>query len=100
MAISDKVEIVCANAERMEPRPFDVISARAFAPLEKLLAIGSRFSTSGTRWILPKGRGAKSELEAARASWQGDFRLEPSVTDPEAGIIVAEQVRLQPRGKR
>ena len=77
-----------------------MISARAFAPLDRLLAIGAPFSTSGTRWILPKGRGAKSELEAAQASWQGDFRLEPSVTDPDAWIIVAERVRRKARGKR
>jgi 16S rRNA (guanine527-N7)-methyltransferase len=100
MGIAEKVEILCARAETIDPRPFDVISARAFAPLGKLLATGARFSTSGTRWILPKGRGAKSELEAARASWQGDFRLEPSVTDPEAGIIVAEHVQPRSRGKR
>src|SRR5687767_13315686 len=63
MGLNGKVEILCAKAERLQPRPFDVISARAFAPLGKLLEIGSPFSTSGTRWILPKGRGAKSELE-------------------------------------
>jgi 16S rRNA (guanine527-N7)-methyltransferase len=77
-----------------------VISARAFAPLGKLLTLGARFSTTNTRWILPKGRNAESELEAAESSWQGDFRLEPSVTDPEARIIVAEGVRPRPEGKR
>jgi 16S rRNA (guanine527-N7)-methyltransferase len=100
LGIEDKTEIVCARAETMEPRPFDVISARAFAPLAKTFAIGARFSTPGTRWILPRGRSAKSELEAAQGSWQGDFRLEPSVTDPEAWILVAEQVRPKPKGKR
>ena len=98
--ILDKVEIVCARAETMEPRPFDVISARAFAPLDKLLTIGSAFSTKGTCWILPKGRSAKSELEAARASWQGDFRLEPSVTDADSGIIVASGVSRRAKGKK
>ena len=100
LGISDKVEIVCARAETLQPRRFDAIGARAFAPLEKLLAIGSAFSTSGTCWILPKGRSAKSELEAARASWQGDFRLEPSVTDAESGIIVATGVSRKAEGKR
>ena len=100
LGINDKVEIVCARAETLIPRPFDVISARAFAPLDKLLAIGARFSNPGTCWILPKGRSAKSELEAARASWQGDFRLEPSVTDPDARIIVAEGVQRKAKGKR
>jgi 16S rRNA (guanine527-N7)-methyltransferase len=74
-----------------------VISARAFAPLGRLFALAERFASPGTRWVLPKGRNAKSELEEVRASWQGDFRLEPSLTDPDAQIIVAEQVRR--RGK-
>jgi 16S rRNA (guanine527-N7)-methyltransferase len=100
LGVAGKTEILCARAETLAPRPFDVISARAFAPLEKTFSIGARFSTPGTRWILPRGRSAKSELEAAQASWQGDFRLEPSVTDPEAWILVAERVGPKPKGKR
>ena len=100
LGVTDKVEIVCTRAETMTPRPFDVISARAFAPLDKLLAVGSAFSTSGTCWILPKGRSAKSELEEARASWQGDFRLEPSVTAADSGIIVATGVSRRAKGKK
>lgn len=99
LGVDDRVEIFCAKAETLPARPFDVISARAFAPLEKILAIGAPFSTSGTVWILPKGRGAKSELEAARASWQGEFRIEPSATDPEAGIVIASEVRRRLRGR-
>jgi 16S rRNA (guanine527-N7)-methyltransferase len=65
-----------------------------------LLALAERFAAPETRWILPKGRNAKSELEAAESLWQGEFRLEPSATDAEAQIIVAEQVRRRPRGRR
>jgi 16S rRNA (guanine527-N7)-methyltransferase len=83
----------------MESRPFGVISARAFAPLEKLLSLGQRFATPETRWILPKGRNAHRELEAAESSWQGRFRIEPSITDAQAGIIVAERVRVRGKGK-
>ena len=98
LGVAERTTMLCANAEVVEAGPFDIISARAFAPLDKLLRIGSRFSTSGTQWILPKGRNAKSELDAARASWQGDFRLEPSLTDADAQIIVASGVSR--RGKR
>lgn len=95
------VEIIGARVERVSPRPFEVISARAFAPLPRLLDLGTRFSTGNSIWILPKGRNAQSELEAVRPSWQGDFRLEPSVTDAEARIIVASRVkRLGDKGKR
>ena len=93
LEIAGRAEVVASRVERFPPRPFDVISARAFAPLPRLLELGSRFSTDKTRWILPKGRNARSELEAAESSWQGDFRIEPSVTDPDAGIVVAEGVR-------
>jgi 16S rRNA (guanine527-N7)-methyltransferase len=92
LGVSDKVDIVCGRIETLPPSAFDVISARAFAPLDRLLALAAPFSTLGTRWLLPKGRSAKSELAAAQASWQGDFRLEPSVTDPDARIVVAERV--------
>jgi 16S rRNA (guanine527-N7)-methyltransferase len=87
------VEIVAGKAERIPPRPFDVISARACAPLGRLLELGTGLSTIKSVWLLPKGRNAQTELEALDPSWQGDFRLEPSVTDPEARIIVARGVR-------
>jgi 16S rRNA (guanine527-N7)-methyltransferase len=84
----------------METRAFDVISARAFAPLERLLPLAARFSTSGTIWILPKGRSAESELAAVRSSWQGEYRLEPSLTDPDARIIIASGVRTKGKNRR
>lgn len=100
LGIAGRVEILCARLETIPARPFDVIGARAFAPLPRLLGLAERFSTPGTVWILPKGRNAKSELDAARSSWQGDFRLEPSLTDAEAQIVVASRVRHKPRGRR
>ena len=99
LGIAQKVEILCSKLEAVPTRTFDVISARAFAPLPKLLALAERFSKPGTVWILPKGRNAKSELDAARSSWQGDFRLEPSLTDADAQIVVASHVRRKPRGR-
>lgn len=88
-----RVEILQIKAERLAPRRFEVISARAFAPLPRLLALATGFSTTNSVWILPKGRNAATELEALAPSWQGEFRLEPSVTDPDARIIVATGVR-------
>lgn len=95
-----QVEIVAGKAERAPSRPFDVISARAFAPMPRLLKLATGFSTAKSLWVLPKGRNAKSELDALDSSWQGDFRLEESVTDPEARIIVATGVRQAKRTRR
>jgi 16S rRNA (guanine527-N7)-methyltransferase len=99
LALPSSTEILCSSVERLELPPQDVISARAFAPLDRLLSLGQRFAAPGTRWVLPKGRTGQSELEAAGASWQGMFHVEPSLTDPEAGIIIAERVQRKGRGK-
>ncbi|HLL58609.1 MAG TPA: 16S rRNA (guanine(527)-N(7))-methyltransferase RsmG [Allosphingosinicella sp.] len=99
LGIADRTNILCSRVENVAPAHFDVISARAFAPLDRLLTLGQRFAAPETRWVLPKGRNAKTELEAAESLWQGKFRLEPSLTDAEAQIIVAEQVRRKPGGK-
>ena len=94
------VEIAASRVERVPRRPFDVISARALAPLPRLLELGARFSTGNSVWILPKGKSAQTELEAVRPSWQGDFRLEPSLTDEDARIVVASGVKkLKGKGK-
>lgn len=90
--------IVGSRVEKVQAKPFAAISARAFAPLPKLLDLAHRFSTERTRWILPKGRSAARELAEARVTWQGDFRIEPSLTDDDAGIVIAEHVSRRPSG--
>ncbi|KQX21520.1 MULTISPECIES: 16S rRNA (guanine(527)-N(7))-methyltransferase RsmG [unclassified Sphingomonas] len=93
LGLADRVAVAGQRLELLEASPQDVISARAFAPLDRLLPLAHRFSHPGTVWLLPKGRSAVSELEAVTGSWQGDFRVVPSMTDSEAAIIVASQVR-------
>jgi 16S rRNA (guanine527-N7)-methyltransferase len=73
--------------------PVDVISARAFAPLPKLLELAHSFSTVKTRWLLPKGKSAQAELESLGGSWQGMFHVKQSVTDTEAAILVGSGVK-------
>lgn len=83
----EKARVIGQRLELVETREARVISARAFAPLEKLLTLSSRFSTSDTVWLLPKGRSAQQELEDLR-NWRHVFHVEQSLTDPQAGIIV------------
>lgn len=64
------------------------ISARAFAPLPRILDLSARFSTIDTLWLLPKGRSAKQELDDLPKRLRQKFHVEQSRTDAEAGIIV------------
>ena len=73
--------------EKVPSRVFCVISARAFAPLPKLLTLSARFSTATTTWLLPKGRSARQEL-LDLTGWEHMFHVEQSLSDADAGIIV------------
>ncbi len=86
--LSKRVRVAGTLLERLETATFSVISARAFAPLPKLFELAARFSTTNTLWLLPKGRNASHEWNAAQKTWQGNFRVANSVTDQEAGILV------------
>lgn len=76
--------------EKVATLPASVISARAFAPLEKLIQLSGRFSTRDTVWLLPKGRSARQEVAALPRKIGQLFHVEQSLTDSEAGIIVGQ----------
>lgn len=67
-----------------------VISARAVAPVEKLLQAAAACSTNTTRWLLPRGRFGPKDLAALRQRWGGLFHMKQSVTDPASTILVCD----------
>lgn len=79
--------VVGQRVEAMEDCKFRAISARAFAPLPRLLELSARFSTSDTVWLLPKGRSARQELDELKG-WNHLFHVEQSLTDADSGVIV------------
>lgn len=80
-------KVAAVRVEALETRQFRAISARAFAPLPKLLDLSARFSTSDTVWLLPKGRSARQELLELKG-WNHLFHVEQSLTDADSGVIV------------
>ncbi len=86
--LQDNTVILGSRLERVEQFPAEIISARAFAPLDKLLKLSHRFSTEKTLWLLPKGKNAVRELQALPQKHRKLFHVEQSLTDPEAGILV------------
>ncbi|AMO70443.1 16S rRNA (guanine(527)-N(7))-methyltransferase RsmG [Sphingorhabdus sp. M41] len=88
--IGDHASVIGDRLENVESFPVDVISARAFAPLERLIALSHRFSTENTVWLLPKGKNAVRELKGLSPKRQKMFHVEHSLTDPNAGILVGK----------
>lgn len=88
------VTVIGSKIEAYKPAmPAAAISARAVAALPGLLQSAIHCTDSSTVWVLPKGRNAESEVEAARHAWQGMFHVEPSITSPDSGIVIARKVR-------
>ncbi len=93
LGIAGRVTVIGSKVESYRPsRPVAVVSARAVAELSALMLSTVHCTDSSTAWLLPKGRGAQSEVDAARAKWQGRFHVEPSITQPDSGIVVATQI--------
>jgi 16S rRNA (guanine527-N7)-methyltransferase len=67
------------------PKP-DVVTARALAPLERLLALAEPLLAGATA-LFPKGRTWSDELTLAHESWTFACDPLPSETDREGRIL-------------
>lgn len=65
----------------------DVVTARACAPLPRLLEFAHPHLTRGVVGLFLKGREVESELTAARAHWRLDTELLPSLSDPAGRVL-------------
>lgn len=74
-------------AEALAPGK-QVVSARALAPLPKLLALAAPFFAAGAIGIFPKGKDWQRELTEARKDWTLDLELRDSLSDPHGKILV------------
>ena len=72
---------------RANKRCFDVVTARALAPLDKLLGYANPLLKRGGIGLFPKGQDVEAELTAASKSWTIEADLVPSKTDPHARIV-------------
>jgi 16S rRNA (guanine527-N7)-methyltransferase len=86
--LSTRIESAATQARL--PRP-DVVTARAVAPLDRLLALAAPFFAPATVGLFLKGKEAATEVERARKTWDFNVELIPSRTDPEASVIRVRQ---------
>lgn len=97
------VEIHTARIEQIATQgilaPVDVVSARALAPLVRLIPLSLPFFGAETLGLFPKGRDVESELAAARAGWEFDVETTPSLTDADARIVAIRRPRARTEGR-
>ena len=89
-------DFIAAPAERAGP--IDVVTARALAPLPKLLAMAYPLLKTGVLGLFPKGQDVAAELTDAAKCWRIQASLAMSRTDPKARIVVVRglEPKLRP----
>jgi 16S rRNA (guanine(527)-N(7))-methyltransferase RsmG len=86
-------KVLAARVEQTAPLGAALITARAFAPLPRLLELTTRHLAPDGHLLLLKGRAAGDELTAARRDWHMRVERFPSRTDPDASILRLSEIR-------
>ena len=77
----------------------DVVTARALAPLDRLLELAHPFFGRHTKGLFLKGQTAEDEIEAAKARWQFDVSVNPSQTDRTGRVVIVSGLAAKPGGR-
>jgi 16S rRNA (guanine527-N7)-methyltransferase len=81
------LDIRNVRIESVRRKPFDVVTARALAPLGALLGYAQQFTAKSTVCLFLKGQSVAAELTGARKSWRMKLSQHQSATDP-SGVIL------------
>ncbi len=108
------VTIENARMEDLPRRPYDVVTARACAPLPRLLEYAHSFTSPNSVCLFLKGQNVGSELTEAHKCWKMQVSQVASQTDPSGAIVMVRELgprhvaspkaahpgRRQPKGRR
>ena len=87
--------IVCAerveSAAKRLAAEADVVTARALAPLPRLLELAAPFFARGIPALFPKGQDVDNELTESTKSWNIQATIVPSRTHPHGKIVIVER---------
>jgi 16S rRNA (guanine527-N7)-methyltransferase len=97
-AVIDRLELNSkirnTRMEHEKHQPFDVVPARACAPLPKLLSYAHHFAGPRSVCLFLKGQNVGSELTEARKSWKMNLQQHPSLTDSSGVVLEIRELAL------
>lgn len=85
--------VISKRIEQVDPQGADILSARALAPLTKLLGFAERHLAAGGQALFPKGATHATEVSEALENWRFQADTYASKTDPEAVILSLREIR-------
>ncbi len=86
--VGSDAHIHAVRIEQMRPFAADVVTARALAPLPKLLDYAERFLAEGGTGLFLKGRTAQEEIDRAAEERVFELQSHPSQSDP-SGVVLS-----------
>ena len=92
VALNLPTQVHNARAESLHLSPVDVVTARACAPLPRLLEYARPLLRGPAIALFLKGKDAETELAEARKTWRFTATLLPSVSGPDGRIIRLERL--------
>ena len=87
-----QVSVENARIEDLPGRPFDVVTARALAPLPRLLDYAQKFVGPNGICLFLKGQNVGSELTEAHKYWNIKVSQVPSHTDPSGAMVIVKEL--------
>lgn len=87
-----QLTVINERIEEMKARSFPVISARALAPLPRLLDLAHRFGDPASVFLFPKGQNWEAEHVAAQALWRYDMQAIESATTAGSVILKIKNI--------
>lgn len=98
VAVDIRIGRIEIASTRAKLESVDVVSARALAPLDRLLALALPLWGASTVGLFLKGRGVEAEVSAAEAGFAFQCELVPSRTDPSGQCAVVRNLRARSTG--
>ena len=93
--LSLNAEVLAQRIEDAIPLRAPVVSARALAPLDRLLDHVERHMAPDGEALLMKGTKWKEELELAQRSWHFSYEAIQSSTNPDAVVMKIKDLRRE-----
>jgi 16S rRNA (guanine527-N7)-methyltransferase len=84
------VEIRDEKVETAVPERVDIVTARAFTSLDRLLGYSEPWLALGGKGLFPKGEDVQNELHAASTNWSFRHRISSSLSDARGCILEVE----------
>jgi 16S rRNA (guanine527-N7)-methyltransferase len=86
--------VIHGRAEAQKLR-VDIVTARALAPMDKLLGYAQPYLTRGAQGLFLKGEKAEMELQTAWATWSFEADLSISRSDPRGRIVTVRSLHAR-----